>query len=313
MDLEEKILSSLSTTYTNDISINKLSKNLKKRGFDGDYKNTYQKIKYLENQGLIKTKLIGKSRIIQINYSNPATIAKLAIIELEKKINFLNKNPDFQPINIQLNKIESDSITLIEAEKNFSLNRLETLIITTQSEKAIIKCKQIEKSFNTRIDCLALTKTEFAKIINTPTITEMLSRRTILSNQEQFINLISELIQHIEEKEYTLTNLDENELRYNLAQLGYSEFGKETKGKKLSIEETITSTLLNGTARQKTALKKIIKNNDFSLRLLYFLIKKYSIQQELKNIDPTNNKIKQLKKMFEAIKWLKIMYQKKNY
>jgi len=302
MDLEEKILSSLSTTYTNDISISKLSKILKKKGFDGDYKNTYQKIRYLENRALIKTKLIGKSRIIQINYSNPSTIAKLAMIELGKKIDFINENPDFQPINTQLNKIQSDSIILIEAEKNFSLNRIETLIITNKPEKTINECNEIEKLFNIRIDCLAITPKEFAEQITTTTIIQMLSNRLILSNQEQFINLISNSINKIEEKDYLLTDLNETELRDNLAKFGYSEFGKETKGKELSIEETIASTLLNGTARQKTALKDIIKNNDFSLRILYFLIKKYSKQKEIEKISPANNKIKKLKTMFSEIK-----------
>jgi len=302
MDLEEKILSSLSTTYTNDISINKLSQILKKRGFDGDYKNTYQKIKILEDKGYIQTQLIGKSRIIQMNYSNPSTIAKLAMIELEKKIIFLNKNPDFKTINTQLNQIQAKSIILINAEKNFSLNRIETLIITSKPEKAITKFNQIEEQFNIRIDCLALTQEEFAQKINTTTIIDMLSNRLILSNQEQFIDLITQSIHDIKEKDYSLINLNESELRYNLAKFGYSEFGKETKGKNLGIEELITATLLNGTARQKIALKKIIKSNDFSLQFLYFLIKKYSKQKELEKIIPINNKIKQLVKMLGGLK-----------
>jgi len=302
MDLGEKILSSLSTTYTNDISINKLSQILKKRGFDGDYKNTYQKIKILEDKGYIQTQLIGKSRIIQMNYSNPSTIAKLAMIELEKKIIFLNKNPDFKTINTQLNQIQAKSIILINAEKNFSLNRIETLIITSKPEKAITKFNQIEEQFNIRIDCLALTQEEFAQKINTTTMINMLSNRLILSNQEQFIDLIAQSIQDIKEKDYSLTDLNESELRYNLAKFGYSEFGKEMKGKNLGIEELITAILLNGTARQKIALKKIIKSNDFSLQLLYFLIKKYSKQKEIKKIIPANSKIKQLTKMLGGIK-----------
>ena len=286
MGLGENILNSLATTFSNDISISKLAFLLKQNGFDGDYKNTYQKIRLLEKQGFISTQLIGKSRIIKINYSNTITISKLAMIELSKKISFITKNPSFKIINTQLNLIPCNASILINAQKNFLLNRLELLIITDQPKSAITYCEKIEKQFKIRLDCLTLTEPQFEKLMltNNQIIIQMLQNRIILSNQEQFFNILKKLIPNIEAKNYSLLDLNENELRHNLAKFGYSEFGKETSKKELSIEETIIATLINGTARQKLALKTIIKTNDFDSELLSFLLKKYSKQKEFKKL-----------------------------
>jgi hypothetical protein len=284
MGLGENILNILATTFSNDISISKLAFLLKQNGFDGDYKNTYQKIRLLEKQGFISTQLIGKSRIIKINYSNTITISKLAMIELSKKINFIKKNPLFKIINTQLNLIPCNTLILINAQKNFLLNRLELLIITDQPKSSIAYCEKIEKQFKIRLDCLTLTESQFEKLMltNNQIIIQMLQNRIIFSNQEQFFNILKKLIPNIGAKNYSLLDLNENEIRYNLTKFGYSEFGKETSKRELSIEETIIATLINGTARQKLALKTIIKTNDFDSELLSFLLKKYSKQKEFK-------------------------------
>ncbi len=79
----------------------------------------------------------------------------------------------------------------------------------------------------------------------------MLKNKIILKNQENTIKIITKSIQKITDKNYLLENLTESELRYNLSLFSYSEFGKETKSKKLLLEELIIATLINGTARQK--------------------------------------------------------------
>ena len=305
MDFEEIILDCLASSLTGDISINKLSKLLKEKGFSADYKNTYQKITKLEKQKNIITKSIGNSRSIKINYSNPQTIASLAKIELTKKIDFFDKNPQFIPINQEIEEIESTFISLINPQKNFNLNRIELLILTQDPLNAIKKCTQIEKKFSIKIDCLALKKTEYINLIqnNSLTISQMLSDKLILTNQETFFTISGKILNenNLTNKKYSIADLNENEIRYNLTKLGYSEFGKTNDSKELLPEETIASTLITGTARQKTALKEIITKNTPLPELLFFLTKKYSKQKELSKIlqtsQPTNTDLKNLKQL----------------
>jgi hypothetical protein len=250
---------------------------------------------------MLTTKQIGKSRTIAINYANSQTLSKLAIIELTKKIEFLNKNPTFTPLNKKLMEIESTFTTIIDAQKNFNLNRIELLILTQEPASAIKKCKQIEKKFEIKIDCLSLRNKEFIKILKTNnlTITQMLSNKIILAGQEAFFSITGSTLNDnpLLIRNYSLTDLSENELRHNLAKFGYSEFGNESDSKELSIEETIAATLINGSARQKTALNEIMKKNQLNPPLLSFLTKKYSKEQELLKIlsKSNSNNINELK------------------
>jgi hypothetical protein len=315
MNFEEKILDSLSETLEGNLSINQLSKELKNEGLSADYKNTYEKILELEEQGIIETKRIGKSRTISLNYSSPKTIARLAMIELSKKIEFLEKAPNFTPFNAEITNIEAEFIAIINPQKNFSLNRLELLILTNEPKQAMKRCEELQNKFSIKIDCLGLKEKDYLDLLKKENLTlvNMLSNRIILSGQENFYERTGKIINEksIKRKEYSLTDLNENEIRYNLSKFGYSEFGTEDSSKKLSIEETIASTLLNGTARQRKGLETTLEKNDFSAELLEFLSKKYSKQKELLKIlkgikSKTNtniNKTKELISLAGEAKW----------
>ncbi len=311
MDYGETILDLLSSSTPNKTSINLLSKQLKNKGFSGDYKNTYQKIMKFEKEGLINITQIGKSKILSLNYQNPKTISRLAIMELSKKIDFIEKNPNFSKILSDLQKINSYFILITTPQKNFNLNRIELLILTHDPIKTLTNCNLIEKKYSIKIDCLALDIKDFDKLTksNNQIISEMLLNKIILTNQEHFFELTKDTISktNFKPRKYTLIDLNENELRYNLSKFGYSEFGKEQKSKELTFEESIISTLLIGTARQKTALKDLLIKNDFNPELLAFLAKKYSKQKEIQTLINKNKQNSKLNKLNELLNLMKVI------
>ena len=288
MNFGENILDLLSSTISKEISISGLSNQLKEKGFSGDYKNTYQKIMQFEKENLITTKQIGNSKALTINYNNPKNISKLAMMELAKKIEFIEKNPKLSQILTDLTKIDSEFIALSDSQKSIKLNRIELLILTKNPLDTLKKCNKIQDKISIRIDCLALKKIDFIKLIkyNNTIIPKILSNKIILSNQEHYFEFIGNTLKesNLSIKKYDFTDLIESELRYNLSKFGYSEFGAEQGSKDISFEEAIIATLMLGTARQKTALNELIARNDFSSELLFFLAKKYSKQNELKII-----------------------------
>lgn len=288
MNFKENILDLLSSTISKEISISGLSNQLKEKGFSGDYKNTYQKIMQFEKENLIIIKQIGNSKTLTINYDNPKTISNLAMMELAKKIDFIEKNPKLSKSLANLTKIDSDFIAISDFLKSIELNRIELLILTKNPLDALKKCNMIQDKISIRIDCLALKKADFINLIknNNNIILKILSNKIILSNQENYFEFMGNILKesNLSIKKYDFTNLNESELRYNLSRFGYSEFGAEQASKDISFEEAIIATLMFGTARQKTALAELITKNDFSAELLSFLAKMYSKQSELELI-----------------------------
>jgi hypothetical protein len=313
LDFGEILLDLLFSARTSQISISGLSKKLKEEGFSGDYKNTYQKIMSFEKEGFVLIKKIGKSKAISINYQNPKTISKLAIMELSKKIDFIEKNMSFEKILFELTRIKSNFILMSNPQKNLALNRLELLAISEEPIDILRKCDQIQKKYSLRIDCLALKNNDFAKLIksNNITINEILINKIILNNQEKFFQTLGEMIfeNDLSKTKYSLIDLNESEIRFNLSKFGYSEFGKEQKNKEIGFEETIIVTIIKGTARQRKALIQLITKNDFNPELLAFLAKKYSKQNEIKkliNHHKNNSKLIELEKLMKwmgAISW----------
>jgi hypothetical protein len=301
MDFGEIILDLLSFSQEG-ISISDLSSQIKKKGFNGDYKNTHNKIMKFNDENIISIKKIGNSSTILLNYNNPKTIASLAKMELSKKISFLEKNPSFENILNELTKLNTKSILLSSPQKNFNLNRIEMLALTEDSTEFFKELNKISKKYSIRIDCLALKSNDFLNLIKSsnPIITEFLYDKLILINQEYFFNLIKKISseKRLIKRNYFLEDLNENELRYNLSKCGYSEFGKEEKTKELCFEELIISTLLNGTARQKTALKEILNKNEFNIELLAFLTKKYSKEKEISLLTKNKKLLDLLKVIF---------------
>jgi len=311
MDFGEIILDLLSSATSGETSINMLSRQLKENGFSGDYKNTYQKIIKFEKENLLLTTKIGKSKTISINYQNPKTISKLAIMELSKKIDFIEKNPIFSKILLDLQTITADFILITNPQKNINLNRIEILILTENPLEALKLCNKTEERYSIRIDCLALKNNDFTKLIksNNSTIAEILTNKIILTNQEHFFELAGDILakSKLKRMDYSLTDLNEAEIRYNLSKFGYSEFGKEQKSKNLSFEESIISTLILGTARQKTALKSLIMKNEFNSELLAFFAKKYSKQKEIQGLINNNKRNTKLNELNKLISWMKVI------
>ncbi|OQA30567.1 MAG: hypothetical protein BWY55_00848 [archaeon ADurb.Bin336] len=232
-------------------------------------------------------------------------------MELSKKIDFIEKNPNFSKILSDLQKINSYFILITTPQKNFNLNRIELLILTHDPIKTLTNCNLIEKKYSIKIDCLALDIKDFDKLTksNNQIISEMLLNKIILTNQEHFFELTKDTISktNFKPRKYTLIDLNENELRYNLSKFGYSEFGKEQKSKELTFEESIISTLLIGTARQKTALKDLLIKNDFNPELLAFLAKKYSKQKEIQTLINKNKQNSKLNKLNELLNLMKVI------
>ena len=83
------------------------------------------------------------------------------------------------------------------------------------TKQAIKRCAEIENTFSIKIDCLALQEDDLRDLIkmNNLTITTMLSRRIILSGQEEFFRIMGLLMNEnrFSSKEYSLDDLNESD------------------------------------------------------------------------------------------------------
>jgi hypothetical protein len=326
-----RILDTLATGLGKTFSINQLTAKIKKTHGTAHYPNIYKKLHELEKQQILTLTKIGKSSLTSLNFENYLLTDLLAEREIKKKISFLKIRTNLQMLHQDLDKRLGDlcpikAIGSINPRKNLKLNKIELFILqqntgestNIQNETNLIhsRLNKIQDKYNIKINSLILDTHNFSTLLESDEINplrEFLSNMIIFSDPQAFWNEIRELKEkgidiRALEKETRPLDITENDLIYNLARFGYTEFGSEVRqGRKYCIEYIITSLLMSGDARRIEAIPIIIAKNSINSNLLVFLAQKFGQSGKLLGLLKILENMKAEEEVSKAISLLEIL------
>jgi len=299
-----RILEEITSSIGDSLSINELTNRIKGKYGSAYYKNIYDKLQKLKNDGLLNLEPIGRSSSIKLNFENYLLIDTLSVMEIEKKLKFLCNKTNLFSLFTEMDKSLGDkcyirSISTVNLLRNIKLNRVELLLLLTESPDYIDQTIELQKialdlqrKFNLKINSLNLDTKDFFYLLTSDEINpirEALSQQITLYNPQAFWHLIGEIAQKSQIKtlqgETKPLSILESDLNFNLNRFGYSEFGTIiVPGKKFCIECIATSLLQREDARGLDAVAVILAKNSFSSNLLAFLSQKYEVSNRLLGI-----------------------------
>lgn len=265
IDTEFRILDVLSREIGNALSINQIAKKVKTIYGSGDYKNVHVAIKNMRKDKIVKLEQTGNTSIANINFENYVIIDLLSELELVKKRDFLKNRQEIQMLMLELdtyayNQGLIQSICLINPEHNARINKVEFLVHLKKSnnKKMIYDTKlgiyiilnHLQMIHTMRINVLVLEDNEFSDLVKSNEVNpvrEMFYDKIAVFNPQNFwLWMKNEIIKgtkiKLEESQTHPGKISEEDLVYNLARFGYTEFGPVIKaGKLFCIEYTIAS------------------------------------------------------------------------
>jgi hypothetical protein len=310
LDIEFRILDVLSREIGNTLSINKITEKVKTMYGSGDYKNIYVAINSMNKDKIVTLEQAGNTSIANINFENYMIIDLLSEMELRKKQDFLKNRQEMQMLMLDLdtylyNQDHIQSISIINPERNAKLNKIEFLVHLKKSSnrKMIYETKlgiyallnHLQMIHTTRIDALVLEDNEVSDLVKSNEanpIREMFyDKITIFSSQNFWLWMRNEIVKgskiKIEENQTHPAKISEEDLVYNLARFGYTEFGPKIKeGRQICIEYTIASIMFRKDARRIDAIAIILAKNTkrTNYDLLLFISRKYEFAEKILGI-----------------------------
>jgi len=309
-DLEFRILDVLSREIGNALSINKITEKVKTLYGSGDYKNVYVAITNMNKDKIVMLEQAGNTSIANINFENYAIIDLLSEMELRKKRDFLKNRQEMQMLMLELdtylyNQDLIQSISIINPERNARLNKAEFLVhLKKSSNREIVYetklgiydvLNHLQMIHTTRIDALVLEDNEVSDLVKSNEanpVREMFHDKiTIFSSQNFWHWIRNEIIKgtkiKIEENQTHPARISEEDLVYNLARFGYTEFGPKIKeGRQICIEYTIAAIMFRKDARRIDAVAIILAKNTkrTNYDLLLFISRKYEFAEKILGI-----------------------------
>lgn len=296
-ELEFRILDTLSRDPGRQMSISALARDIKRLHGTAYYSNTHKALHRLQKEGVVHLTKAGSSSQVSLDLRNRQTIGALSEMDLRKRHSLLSGREELQRLFDSLSDPPSIApASLIDAERNAKLNRAELLIqipgwISNARTKILgDSLREMEARLNIRIDALALDEKGFRSLLAAPdknALKEMLSKQTALLGPDLFWSGIRNAWAHgiriqFDRDETNPAKMSEQDLTYNLARFGFSEFGSPAKeGESIGIEYIVIAVLLKGDARRIQGIPVILAKNPANYALLLFLSKKYGIQGEL--------------------------------
>ncbi len=297
-ETEFRILDTLSRDPGRELSISRLTREIRRLHGAAHYANTYRALMGLQKQGVVHLKKTENTSLVSLDLKNRGTIDSLSEMELRRRHTLLEKREELQ----RLYDAFSDAsylgpISLIDAERNIKLNRAELLIQLpdwawnrASTDMLEGKLEEAEGRLGIRIDALTLDDNRFRSLLAAQEknpLKEMLSKHTTLLAPDLFWNQIRNAWAHgiqirFDEDETNPLKISEQNLLYNLARFGYTEFGPQIKeGQDFGIEYVVIALLLRGDARRIRAIPGLLAKNAANYELILFLSKKYEMQSKL--------------------------------
>ncbi len=182
MDNNLKILNYLGKHKGREYSMHELSKELKI-----PYASFYRTIQKMED--LLTIKMIGKSKVLQLNFKNPILKAHLAISSEEEKKEFLVKKSIIKKISSEL---ETQSIVALFGSyakgKETPKSDIDLLVINPKGERDVFFGKY-ETIFKKKINPIYISEKEFKLMLKDQEENvgkQALKDHIILNNSEYF-------------------------------------------------------------------------------------------------------------------------------
>lgn len=321
-----RILDVLSRDLGTPISINELTRRIRKIYGTAYYKNIYDKIQDLKKQNVLNLSEVGRASIITFDFNNYRLTDILAEMELKKKQEFLKAGTELEMVFLEMDRSFKDihmieSILIINPENNLKLNRIESLFLLKDHGQALQNeilsansiIEELQSKHNIKIDSIFLTEKEFLDSLEseeTNPLKEMLWDKIVFFSPQAFWLMMGMALRRgirikTEGGEMNLAKITNRDLIYNLSRFGYKEMGtKMERGKDMCIEQIITSVLLQDDARRVYAIPVLLAKNKVNYSLLVFLCKKYKKTGRLLGLLRALNKIRGNEKTEDAIKML---------
>lgn len=311
-----RILNILGRNLGRPLSINEITCQIEEIHGSAYYANTNEKIHDLAKDGVITLTKSGRSSLVSLNFNNYSIIDLLAEMELRRKYEFLSGKQEMQMLMMEIdmhlyNFLLIKSISLINPERNAKLNKVELLIHLRPAERrSLTETKidiykildRLQRIHNIRIDYVTLEEKMFLGLLKSDEINparEMLSNKIVILNPQDLWMEIKkageEGIKLVEENAKTNpANLTGDDLVFNLARFGYTEFGPKIKqGRLVCMEYLIIAIMFQNDARKMDAISVMLaKNSDkTNYDLLLFLALKYGFGGKMLGILKTLRKL----------------------
>lgn len=310
LDMEFRILDVLSREIGNALSINKIAEKVKTLYGSGDYKNIHVAINNMSKDRIVTLEQAGNTSIANINFENYMIIDLLSEMELRKKRDFLKNRQEMQMLMLEFDTYLYDqdliqSISMINPGRNAKLNRAEFLVHLKKSSnrKMIYEAKigiyvilnHLQMTHTMRIDALVLEDNEVSDLVKSneanPVREMFYDKITIFSSQSFWLWIRNEIMKGIkiktEENQIHPAKISQEDLVYNMARFGYTEFGPKIKeGRQICIEYTIASIMFHKDARRIDAIAIMLAKNTkrTNYDLLLFISRKYEFAEKLLGI-----------------------------
>ena len=295
-----RILDILARNLGLPLSINELTGKIKGIYGVAYYANIHEKIHDMAKEGMITLSKAGRSSLTSLNFNNYLMIDLLAEMELRRKQDFLQEKQEMQMLMMEIDTylhsfLLIKSISLLNPEKNVKLNKAEILIHLRKTERESMTETKIgireiidtlQRIHNIRIDHMVLEDKMFLNLLKSEEINpirEILSNKIVVLNPQDFWIEIKKAGTEgikiiVAENEINPAKITEEDLIFNLARFGYTEFGPKIKqGKLICIEYIINAIMFQNDARRMDAIPIILakNSNKTNYDLLLFLARKY--------------------------------------
>lgn len=280
-----RILDALSQNPGCKYSINGLVGRIRELGYSAYYKNVYDRVQELKEEGILDVRKTGNTSLVSLHFNGPHVFDELAVMELEKKKRLINKHPQtgtfIHDLEAQLD--DSHSLALVRPDENIKLNTTDILCLTKpeNTEDILKRCRLLGQKHNTRIHPLTLTTEEFTRLLESREqnpVWEILADKIVLTNPAGFWKTAGEArIPESRRERHGPHRMSMRELYSNLSRFGYAAFTVNEGGEaeEYCIESTITACLLNDDARLREAAPILLTKNHINYRLLLYLAVKH--------------------------------------
>jgi hypothetical protein len=304
-----RILDILSRNLGKPISINDLTRKIEETYGRTYYANTNEKIHSLTHNNIIRLSKSGRSSIISLYFENYLLIDMLSEMDLIRKQDFLRERQEMQMLMMEIDTFFHNaplikSISLMNPERNAKLNKAEILFhLKSPGRKPTADTKieistimsNLQKMHNIKIDYLILDDETFLDLLRSNEINpvrELLHNKIVaLYPQGFWMSIRGEILRGTmiiaEEKETYAAKIGEEDLVFNLARFGYTEFGpKLEQGRPICIEYIVSAIMFSKDARRTDAIPIILAKNSKKIRydLLLFLARKYDFEGKMLGI-----------------------------
>ncbi|WP_166392523.1 hypothetical protein [Candidatus Nitrosotalea sp. TS] len=308
--MEFRILDVLTREIGNALSINKIAEKVRTLYGSGDYKNIYVAINNMNKDKIVTLEQAGNTSIASINFENYLIIDLLSEMELRKKRDFLKNRQEMQMLMLEFdtylyNQDLIQSISIINPERNAKLNKAEFLVHLKKSSnrKVVYETKlgiyvmlnHLQMIHTIRIDALVLEDDEVSDLLKSneanPVREMFYDKIAIFSSQSFWLWIRNEIIKGMkiktEEHQTHPAKISEEDLVYNLARFGYTEFGPKIKeGRQICMEYTIAAIMFRKDARRIDAIAIMLAKNTkrTNYDLLLFISRKYDFAEKILGI-----------------------------